>query len=203
MEKLLFYDAETIRPIDLGDGSKVLGIEYASGWKDYAGMGVACICALQAWDNRPRVFFQDNLDSFADLAKEATCCIGFNNIQFDSNLIAAHYERLGFDAFGIQGFMEDQKDILETIYSNLGYPLVLKKRPSGYKLDDLTGNTFGARKTGNGALAPVLFQQGRFASVIDYCLSDVNLTYRLYRWIKRTGWIKNREGQQIPINLEY
>lgn len=37
----------------------------------------------------------------------------------------------------------------------------------------------GMSKTGTGSLAPKLWQEGKRQEVIDYCLNDVTLTYKL------------------------
>lgn len=64
---------------------------------------------------------------------------------------------------------------------------------SGYRLDDLAWLNLNTGKTGNGALAPELYQKGQWGKLIDYCLQDVNLTRMLFNKI-HVGNAKTPKG---------
>jgi len=47
-------------------------------------------------------------------------------------------------------------------------------------LDSLSQANLNMGKSGNGALAPVLFQQGKIGELVQYCIQDVYLTKNLF-----------------------
>ncbi|HEY9881550.1 MAG TPA: hypothetical protein V6D29_24060, partial [Leptolyngbyaceae cyanobacterium] len=63
--RTLFYDTEIARciPDRWGKDSRY---EYCEGWHDFAGMGVAVVCAHTSWQG-PEVFLNHQLDSFQRL----------------------------------------------------------------------------------------------------------------------------------------
>lgn len=67
---------------------------------------------------------------------------------------------------------------------------------SGYGLDAVCETNFGMRKTGNGALAPILWQQGKRGQVIDYCLQDVKMERTLLDLIRDRGEVVS------PVTLD-
>ena len=78
----------------------------------------------------------------------------------------------------------------------------------GYGLDACCNANGIGSKTGNGALAPIDWQQGRIGSVIDYCLQDIKLTEQLFRIILGYGWILNPNrqsedfGKRITLDIK-
>ena len=71
---------------------------------------------------------------------------------------------------------------------------------SGYKLESWASANFGAGKTGDGAMAPVDWQRGRYGSVVDYCLADVWLTKRLMDRVLACGILANpNDGPAVSM----
>ncbi|MBS1188942.1 MAG: hypothetical protein H6R10_734 [Rhodocyclaceae bacterium] len=172
---MIVYDIEIKRAIQAPGEERIPGIEYAEGWHDHAGMGIACICAFDLIEQRYRVFQDDNLDAFADLVEKRPHVVSFNGHRFDD---------LVCQAAGIDIPAEKSVDIAARIWAAAG--CATGRHPKGLGLDDLCRINGIGGKTGDGALAPVLWQQGKRGAVVDYCLADVKLTLGLYR---RLAWV--------------
>jgi hypothetical protein len=91
---------------------------------------------------------------------------GFNSKHFDNKLIAAH----GYT-------VPDEKtfDLFLEIKEAAG----AHKFAKGYNLDNCCLVNLGYQKSGDGALAPKLWQQGRIGAVVDYALRDIMLEMML------------------------
>ena len=165
--------------------TQVEGIEYCKGWGDHANMGVSVLVAYDYAEDRYRVFTGGDLDGFAALCADRYPLVGFNNIDFDNRVLA------------VPGIVIEPGrcyDILAEIWRSLG------KRTKGYRLDDCARANLGAAKSGNGALAPVWWQQGKIGAVVDYCMQDVLLTKRLFDRIVETGAITDPvTGRPLPL----
>ncbi len=167
--KVVVYDCETVRCIPAGDRSP--GLEYCRGWNDFKGMGIAVICAYSSWNDRYHVYLQDNLSDFQLLVDRAQEIVGFNSLSFDDQLCVANGLRV-----------KTTYDLLCNIRVAAGMPpnYVKGATRAGYSLEQLAQANLGCGKFGTGVIAPELWQKGNRESVIDYCLTDVNITWKLY-----------------------
>lgn len=176
LDRALVYDLEIIRAIPDRNEARIEGIEYCAGWGDHANMGISVLCAYDYAEQRYRVFCADNLKEFAALCASRYPLVGFNNLDFDNRVLAAA---------GVMIEPDCCYDILGEIWRALG------RRVRGYRLDDCAPAALGpsAVKSGDGALAPVLWQQSNAGTVIDYCLNDVRLTKGLFDRVIEDGGI--------------
>lgn len=154
------------------------GIKYCAGWEDYATMGIACICVWDYTTDSPHVFGEHDLEDFQKFVDSHDVAIGFNNNRFDNNVLKAG---------GVVIPPNKSYDILAEIYRALG------SFQKGCRLDDVVKANFpnAIGKTGDGALAPELWQKGFQTRVINYCHNDVRLTKMIFDKILRSGYIKN------------
>lgn len=185
MEKrVLIYDIETLCPVLTKDTTPLPGIEYATSFQDWAGLGIACLCCYLMDKDKYRVFDSYNMGEFAALLQEHDVIVGFNNYKFDDNLL------LHFDIADVSKLRSASYDILRQVYVGLGLnpdgPFYDKKY-KGNNLNKIAEINLNEGKVLDGHLAPVLWQQGQRAKVIDYCLDDVRLTRKLYELIVKTG----------------
>lgn len=192
---MLIYDIEIVNAIPVKRKGSEIGIEYCEGWHDHKNMGISCIGVYDYESERYRIFLKDNFDQLNELIKLHNVIVGFNNIRFDNCVMAEN----GFDLYDL---IERSYDILQEIWISVGLSGDFSKAHGGYGLDDVCKANFGIRKTGNGALAPILWQQGKHGEVIDYCLNDVYMTKRLLDRIITTGSIKNPKHPGKLINIE-
>ena len=177
----LIYDCEIINCVPSRDGDDDDSYSYCKGWNDKVGMGISVICAYDYLTEMPRILLRDNFAEFAALVKEREHIIGFNSRYFDDELCRAN---------GIE--VTTTYDILVEVRRATGQPdeYVRGQSRSGYSLNNLVRANCGVTKSGDGAQAPQLWQDGKIGSVVDYCLRDVMLTKRLLD--RRT--LKNPNG---------
>ena len=195
----IIYDCEIKLAIPV-NGTRINGISYCQGWEDFAGMGISVICAYESKYERYRVFCKDNLMEFQKLANDPDALIiGYNSESFDDRLCAAN---------GIN--VKTGYDLLREFYIAKGlnpYPAKYGPEYKGISLDNVAKVNLPIRKTGNGAYAPVLWQQGEYGQVIDYCLQDVHLTKCLLEYAlwdrplqcpmeKKPVWLRNPFGEK-------
>jgi hypothetical protein len=180
--KMMIYDIEIIKAIPNPNkiGIAQPDIKYCAGWHDHANMGISVIGAYDYHEDRYRTFLQDNMEEFFHLCDARDTLVGFNSIAFDNAVINAHGPRL----------TEEKKfyDILVEVWAAAGLgPKFKYPTHVGFGLDACCYINFGTNKTSDGALAPALWQRGKYGEVIDYCLNDVKLTKQLLDQIIATG----------------
>jgi hypothetical protein len=184
---ILVYDCEIIKAIPPeNDADRIEGIEYCEGWRDFDNMGISVICGYDYLKNRYRVFMKDNFNELQKLMNERDILVGFNSRAFDDNLCFAN---------GFNIAPEKSYDILIEVWlaRGLGDKFDADKAHQylGLGLDNLAQENLGRGKTGNGALAPIQWQQGKYGIVTDYCLADVELTKGLLDLILKNGKLKD------------
>lgn len=175
----LFYDCEIIKCI--GEQS---GFECVDSWADHANMGISCIATYSSWDNAYRIFQADELQQFQKLVNQSDRVIGFNSLSFDDKLSVAN---------GLK--VKTSFDLLSQVWVAAGLPPTYTKGVTiaGYSLEKLAQANLGMGKSGSGALAPQLYQQGFKHKVYSYCLLDVYLSVE----VLKLGWA----GELIdPVN---
>ena len=194
---MLIYDIEIKKAIRGKNEERLTGIEYCEGWHDHANMGIACIGAYDYIEDRYRVFMDDNMNEFLKLCDAREVLAGFNSIAFDNAVIGAAIPC----NFGISDGSKFY-DILVELWAAAGlgskfaYPT-----HAGFGLDALCKANFGTAKSGNGALAPVDFQNGRYGSLVDYCLNDVRLTKQALDEIIRSGSLKDPRNPSNTLSM--
>lgn len=129
-----------------------------------------------------RTYFEDQLpDLEADL-READLLVGFNNEHFDTPILDKYYL---LDLWSIPSF-----DILKEFRSHTG-------RRVG--LNSMAGATLGMYKSGSGADAIGLYEEGKLQELADYCLDDVKLTKEVFdvilqeqkmSYTSKDGWLR-------------
>lgn len=166
----LIYDCEIIRAIPQSRGVREPGIAYCEGFHDFGSMGISCIAAYDYWSDEYRVFGEGNFEELAALAAGRTQIVGFNSFSFDDKLCAANNLQV-----------TTTYDLLVEAWRATGQPLTYTKgvTRSGFRLHDMANYNINLWKAGNGAEAPIWWQRGQYAKVMDYCLRDVMLLRRL------------------------
>lgn len=169
MQKILFYDCEIANCIP-GNYFKEDGYTYCKGWEDFKGMGISCIATYASWKGY-NIYLNHQLDELQDLINEADEIVGFNSIAFDDKLLEAN---------GVN--CKTTYDLLCETRIAAGMPphYVPRVTRKGYALQDVSMANLDFGKSGHGALAPLLWQDGKFKQVIDYCLNDIELLIELY-----------------------
>jgi len=155
--KILTYDCEIV-----GDPNKL-------GWTNYGELGISVIGIHADWLDYPLVIgihadwldcplvsldcrFANYLDTFQVLVSEADWIVGFNSIGFDDPLCRAHGVDIVTDI-----------DVLHEIRALSGQPRYYTAGVTrgGYNLNAVAIANGLSGKTGSGALAPLLWAQGK------------------------------------------
>ena len=86
------------------------------------------------------------------------------------------------DIYCIKKYLDDRASIDTSRILNKSYG-------ERYSLSNLVQNTLGADKLMDSADAPLVWKDGRFSEVADYCLKDCELVYDL--------WIHGKENKMV------
>ena len=185
-DRILFYDCEIARCIPDKYEDDLEGYEYCDGQQDFQGMGLACIGTF--WNGQYKAYFEDSLPAFQEIVNQAETIVGFNSVSFDDELMEAN---------GIK--IKTTYDLLCEVRVASGQPPFYTPglTRGGYSLNALAAANIGKKKTGSGALAPILWQQGKKDEVVEYCLNDVDLTLQLY--FKRHHLIDPTNGTILKL----
>lgn len=73
-------------------------------------------------------------------------------------------------------------------------------------LNNMAENTIKKVKTGNGANAPILFQEGKWDELVDYCKNDVMLTKEVFEFGVQNGYIfyqDTRSGKVEEMSCDW
>ena len=194
----LIYDIEIVNAIPERNGEPEADIKYCAGWHDHAGMGISVLGAYDYAEDRYRVFCQDNLHEFAAAMEKAEVIVGFNNAAFDNAVIRAAWAPL---VILPENWEAKTYDLLRETWIAAGLaPAFNFKTHGGYGLDAICKKNFGTKKSGNGALAPKMWQRGLIGGVFDYCLNDVRLTKQLFDKVLADGKIISpKDGAVLEI----
>jgi len=188
---MLVYDTEIIKCIPNGEPS--LDYEYCGGWDDFENMGISVIGFYLS--NPSSEWYKGYLHElnpfheFKKLIKNESHIIGFNSKSFDDNLCKAN---------GIN--IETTYDLLEEIrIAAFGSPL-WQDTPKGHSYSlDAIARANGYAKTGSGAMAPMLWQEGKHQKVIDYCINDVKLTVEILKLGLAGKLINPNNGKYLQL----
>ena len=204
----IVYDVEIAKTVDSVPGK----------WNNPEGMGFGSAVAY-SYDKDQYFFFlhEEGRESLIRLLHK-NIVISFNGIKFDSRVVLGNDRR--FDASG-ETWRMSSKDIdyavwinvdllLEYVKARFNYTTVAEAEDrlgdrtihdGSFSLDGLAEGTFNLHKTGHGANAPILYQQGNYAELLSYNLQDVRLTRKVYEFIQAHGFIVDRSERIIRISL--
>jgi hypothetical protein len=162
------FDLEIANPILNKGYDPIPGINYCGGWGDHRGMGISVITVCRPDNSETQVFEGTNLYPFCLLLAKADLMIGYNSRFFDAKVLAAK---------GIYIQERRHLDFLHEIKKS-----IRRAAPKGYKLEDVSLRCGGPRKSEDGALIPVLWQEGEVDRVVKCCINDIKGTSAIARY---------------------
>jgi len=167
---VVVYDLEIKKTID----------QCSKGWASHDEMGISVGCAYDYRSEKFRVFMDDNMQELVDRLNEPqTIVVAFNHINFDNKLLRA-------SGFNLKPDSELKNyDMLQV--SRDGAGLSVNARVPGFKLDQHLETLGLPMKTGDGAMAPIWWQEGKIGKVIDYCMNDVTQEKNLFEFMVKFG----------------
>jgi DEAD/DEAH box helicase domain-containing protein len=159
------------------------------GWHRADRMGVSMAVLYDAGTRTFTSFREEEIERLVERLYSLELVIGFNHKRFDYRVLAPYTSRRFTDLPSL--------DILEEIYTRLGYRLSLER---------LAEHTLGVRKNGNGLLALRWFREGRFDLIDEYCRRDVEITRDLFLYGLRRNHLlfRNKGGMvvQLPVDFQ-
>ncbi len=150
------------------------------GWKNVAKLGLSLAVAHTDADGF-LTFTEDTVAHLIELLKGADLVVGFNQMRFDYEVLAAYTRENLRDLPNL--------DILAHVESNLGFRL---------SLNHLALFTLGQQKSGEGTDAVKWFREGKMDLIERYCRDDVCLTRDLYKFGVEKGFLRyKRRGGRV------
>lgn len=176
--KVIILDAEIEKAIAKKGEDRIDGIEYCAGFHDFENMGVSVVCGYDYATERYRVFARENREDLARFIEDADTVITYNGDGFDRPLLRA--------ALQVEWAEKKNFDLLDQLRQATG-----EEKPKGLSLANMAKANGIPDKSGAGALAPVRWQRGDRAGVIDYCLADVWITKQLIDRLHDNGLLRD------------
>nr|HID14754.1 helicase [Anaerolineae bacterium] len=175
MRNIIVFDLETQHTAD-----------EVGGWRYIRDMRLAVAVTYNAATDVYRSYTEQEVDRLIAILRGADLVVGYNVRRFDYEILRGYTtERL------------DQiptLDMLDDLYHTLGW------RPS---LDAVAAATLGETKSADGLQAVRWFRQGQLDKVIAYCRHDVEVTWRIYRFGRRNGYVQYRDRNwrvhKVPV----
>jgi hypothetical protein len=168
-KNIVVYDLEIKRPIDA----------CSRGWESHDEMGISVGCAFDYRSMRYRVFMDDNIPELVvRLNEPGTLVVAFNHVGFDNKLLRASGHPLAPD--------DELRNYDMLLVSKAGAGAE-KRFVKGFKLDEHLAALGLPLKTGDGAAAPLWWQEGKVGRVIDYCMNDVTQERALFEVMYADG----------------
>jgi len=193
-KKIITFDIEIKNKVPDKDVQNDPNFAYCEGWNDKEGMGISFLGAHRSWDEQIEFFDESNLPEFITMIKDADIVTGFNIFGFDTPLLKATLKRLGQDES--TGMAGKCYDIFHDIKKSLNF-----KNIKGWNLDNTASSTIHITKNGDGAMAPDLWQQGKYAELINYLSQDVRVEASLFKHIWNEGYVCNNELEITALPL--
>ncbi len=166
-------------------------------WDDTDKMGVAVAVVYEYKTDRFRIFGPNDVEALKRRLLEADRITGYNTWSFDFPVIWGLPRRTR----RVTELEGKSNDLLRRIWKGMA---IDPDSPGphgsgGCKLDDVVRMTLGpgVGKIASGAQAPIWFQSGEWAKLVNYCIDDVALERDLGRFIDERGYVVIKSGDRV------
>jgi DEAD/DEAH box helicase domain-containing protein len=175
MESIVVFDVETQRTAD-----------EVGGWDRIRDMGLAVAVTYAAAEDAYRSYTEEQAQQLVATLKQADLVVGYNVYRFDYEVLSAYTDE------PLAGL--PTVDMLRDIHGVLGW------RP---RLDNVASTTLGESKSADGLQAVEWFRRGEVDKVIEYCRRDVEVTWRVFDFGRRNGYVSCRDRRwkelRVPV----
>lgn len=189
--RLNFTPTKEWNPMVLDVETQYLSTEVEGGWNSIDKMKVS---VAVTWDTKVgiRVWFEEDVAKLLQESTHYDPVVTFNGEGFDFTVLSAYGD--------VSHLYRTSKDILTAIKGAVGHRV---------HLDSVVKATLGVEgKTGTGLDAVAWWRSGEpelRQKVVDYCISDVELTRDVYLYARDKGHLfffdKTGEKQRTNISL--
>ena len=156
------------------------------GWGNIRGMKLAVAVTYHAAEDVYRDYVEEQAGDLIAALREADLVVGYNVLRFDYEVLRAYTDDPLNDLPTV--------DMLRDLHHTLGW------RP---KLDGLAAATLGEGKSADGLQAVRWFREGKLDEVIAYCRKDVEVTWRVYDFGRKNGYVqyhdRRRRVHKVPV----
>ena len=175
---IVYFDLETQNTFD-----------DVGGRNNIAALKLACGVTWSTDRNDFAVYWEKDATALIAELKSADRVIGFNNINFDYEVLRPYAPAENFRALRTT-------DMLADIFRTLGFRL---------SLDSLAKACLGAAKTADGLQSVAWFRAGELDKVAEYCKSDVDITRRVYEFGRDNGFVHyySKLGSKLKVNVNW
>ena len=139
-----------------------------------------------AADNVYRDYTEKDAKLLIATLRSADLVVGYNVIRFDYEVLRGYTDDPLSDIRTV--------DMLRDLYQTMGW------RP---KLDNVAAATLGESKSADGLQAVRWFREGKLDKVLDYCRRDVEVTWEVYQFGQRNGYVqyhdRRRRVHRVPV----
>lgn len=169
------------------------------GWKNHALLGISIGCYFDYADERYHYFDVHTLESvIRRFVERQPLMVSFNGKQFDFPLMWAVLLGVGPEDMQECAKIADAwTQLTKTsydIFHEIGEVDPINKFQKGNGLGSIALLNGYGEKEMNGAHAPAVWRQGRYAEVVEYCTGDVWKTQKLFEQLCRGEPIKRPAG---------
>lgn len=156
------------------------------GWNHIRDMKLAVGVTYRPDEDVYRTYLEQDASRLVAALRAADLVIGYNLLRFDYEVLRRYTDDPLLDLPTV--------DMLDDIHRVLGWRI---------KLDDVAAATLGERKSADGLQAVRWFRQGELQRVIDYCRRDVEVTWKVYQFGQRNGYVSYRDRnwrvRRVPV----
>jgi DEAD/DEAH box helicase domain-containing protein len=176
MRHIVAFDLETQHTAD-----------EVGGWHNIRDMRLAVAVTYDAALDVYRDYTEEVVDRLIATLHSADLVVGYNVIRFDYEVVRAYTDDPLSDLPTL--------DMLQDLHRTLGW------RP---KLDSVAAATLNEGKSADGLQAVRWFQDGQLDKVIAYCRRDVEVTWKVYQFGRRNGFVQYRDRKwrthKVPVH---
>ena len=173
----IVFDVETKRSFD-----------EVGGRNNFEKLGVSVVGAYLYGLDKYIAFEEHEIPEFEKLLLSSGRIIGFNIHHFDMPVLKPYF------SFKVKNL--STLDLMEDVERGVGFRV---------SLDNLSEQTLGERKSGDGMQAIRWYKEGKIDEIKKYCLKDVKLTKNLYEYGVKNGnvlfYSRDVSGRvAVPVN---
>jgi DEAD/DEAH box helicase domain-containing protein len=156
------------------------------GWDNIRDMRLAVGVTYEPTQDEYRTYLEDDAVQLVEDLRNTDLVVGYNIIRFDYEVLRA--------------YTDDPLDDLPTVDLMVDLHRVLGWRP---KLDGVAAATLGEQKSADGLAAVRWFRDGQTDKVIAYCKRDVEVTWRIYDFGRKNGYVqifdRNYRARKVEV----
>ncbi len=200
---LCLYDLETAKYFDEIDG----------GWDNPYGMDISSCVIYDAKIDEFKFFLHPDCRSDVCEYLNGRKAVSFNGVRFDSRVLLGNdrlvseapskkaqivnNDKYNWTEFDIYWHIVMHTAKYRTVHWTFEHQPKKICFRGGLKLNDVAKNTLGIEKNGDGADAPQLYKDGKYAELLQYNYQDVKILVDVYKFLMDEQYLINGFGEKI------